>query len=306
MRARSVRVLACALALLLVLPGCVQWNPTVWELNRHVGVALRPVVAILLIVPEPLRERFRLFLKNLRYGDVVTNQLLQGKPELAARDLLRWIVNSSLGIAGAFDVAKDMGLPEHEEDFGQTLAVWGFPQGEYVVLPFVGPTTHRDMVGFAVAFFTNPNFYVPETLISTPITVLSYANQAVDAREGLARVAGEAADPYAFVREAYLQRRRFLIYDGHPPSSAAADVAALDALDLEGLEGAEAGSEEVRSPDDLEGLEESRKGERVRSADDLPGLEDVLERPSAGDEGAQADDLPGLDAADEGRDPPPP
>jgi hypothetical protein len=194
-----------------------------------------------------------------------------------------------------FDVATDFGYAVHDEDFGQTLAVWGFPEGRYLVLPLIGPTTQRDLAGFAVSFFTDPNFYVSEPLVNNVVTVLSYANRALDSRSGLNKVAQEAADPYVFVREAYLQRRRFLIYDGQLPLRGTDDLGeALDALDLDaegdvGKPSGEAGT--GRTVDDLPGLEGESGPRSARSVDDLPGLEDV-----GTERGARSvDELPGLD-----------
>jgi phospholipid-binding lipoprotein MlaA len=282
-----VRVIAVLLAVLAVLPGCVQMNETAYELNRHLAVAVQPVVGVLLLVPEPLRERVRLFFANLRYGDVVVNQFLQGKPRLAVKDFARWVVNSTAGIAGFFDVATELGLEAHDEDFGQTLAVWGFPEGRYLVLPILGPTTDRDLAGRAIAFATNPTFWVNDPLVSTPVTVLSYANGALQAGKGLRELQSEAADPEVFMREAYRQRRRYLIYDGQPPRHA---DEALEELDLDSLgQGAEsAGGEAAAEPagsEDAEG-EEGLPG--------LPGLEEAT-----GSEGASVDALPGLEEAGE-------
>jgi phospholipid-binding lipoprotein MlaA len=262
-------------------------------------VATQPLVQVILLVPEPLWDSFVRFLRNLRYGDVVVNQFLQGKGQLALRDLARWGINSSLGVAGLFDPATGLGFERHEEDFGQTLAVWGLPQGPYIVLPLIGPTTGRDLTGFGIEFFTNPTFWLDEPLVEWPLTALSYLNQAVEAREGIAQVAAEAADPYVFIREAYLQRRRFLIYDGKPPplDDALLDEAldeALDDLELEDggadLEGSSSGP--PAAADALPGLDDLEDGGPPTSPDDLPGLDEDL-RAGGGPTGI--DDLPGLD-----------
>jgi len=112
------------------------------------------------IVPEPVRDVVRNFFDNLGYLNVIVNALLQGKFDQALEDSGRMLVNSTLGIAGLFDVATDLGLERHEEDFGQTLAVWGVEQGPYLVLPVLGPTTTRDVWSVPVVVGTNPLIYV--------------------------------------------------------------------------------------------------------------------------------------------------
>ncbi len=303
---RASRWAPWALLLAGSLGGCGSLNQNVFELNRHVANAVRPVVGLILLVPEPLRDRVHALLENLHYGDVVVNQLLQGKPELAGRDLVRWVVNSTLGLAGLFDVAKELGYEAHDEDFGQTLAVWGFPEGEYLVLPLVGPSTSRDAAGLLISYFTDPSRYVPSGLAAETLTVVSYADQAVGSRKGQATLASEAIDEYEFAKEAYRQHRRFLIYDGRPPLAGGSDLdAALDALEKEtgkdtgkgtgraGGPGAEA-KEGAPTVEGLPGLEDLGAGAPVRSVEDLPGLDDVgpdaTESPPAG-----AATLPGLE-----------
>ena len=287
-----------AVVLLLVVtlltgPACVQFNRTMFELNQHLAVAVEPVVAVLLIIPKPVRQGFRNFLRNLRYGDVVVNQWLQGKPHLVGEDLKRWVINSTLGIGGIFDPATQFGLPAHDEDFGQTLAVWGFPQGAYIVLPLIGPTTVRDSAGFAISFVTDPNFWVSEPLVNTTLTVLSYVNRIEEAGSGLDKLAAEAADPYTFAREAYLQRRLFLIYDGRPPTQAIEGLDALGDLDLEEEEPADE-EREAAAGDGLEGLPglDDLPAPRLDSPLDLPGLEALEPEASAP---APSSDLEGLD-----------
>lgn len=302
--------LAVVLVLVLALvttPACVQFNRTMFELNQHLAVAVEPVVAILLVVPKPVREGFRNFLRNLRYGDVVVNQWLQGKPHLVRDDLKRWVINSTLGIAGIFDPATGFGLPAHEEDFGQTLAVWGFPEGAYIVLPLIGPTTVRDGVGFGISFVTDPNFWISEPLVNNTLIILSYVNRIEEAGAGIDQLAAEAADPYTFAKEAYRQRRLFLIYDGKPPTQAIEGLDALDEMeDLEDLEDLEAEGEQgaAGAPADegglggLPGLDDVGAS-AVDSPLDLPGLDALEPEPSASDPAAldgldDLDALPGL------------
>lgn len=136
-------------------------------------------------------------------------------------DTGRFVVNSTLGIGGLFDVANTMGLTRHEEDFGQTLAVWGAGEGAYLVLPLFGPSTFRDVPGLAFSAATNPLNYVganpPEAKIVIPTGAVGGVDQRARAKGIFEFIDQAALDRYVFVREAYRQRRLFLIHDGNPP-----------------------------------------------------------------------------------------
>lgn len=174
-------------------------------------------------VPVPMQRSIGHFYDNLAYPGVVLNDFLQGKVRQGFQDTLRFLVNSTVGVAGLFDVATPLGLAQHDEDFGQTLGVWGMKSGSYLFVPLLGPTTHRDAPGIAVGMVTNVLFYVGTVAgivgssVLAPIGVLGI----IDKR---ARLSGPmhmrdqaALDPYLFVREGYLQQRKHLIYDGDPP-----------------------------------------------------------------------------------------
>lgn len=176
------------------------------------------------ITPALVRTGITNFFNNLGYLNVILNDVLQGKFEQGVNDALRFIFNSTLGIGGWFDVAGDyMGLPAHEEDFGQTLAVWGLDKGFYFYLPLFGPNTLRDSADFIPRTFLNPFFYA-----SGPFLLPLNAVNAINTRANLleaSNIRDEAAlDPYAFTREAYLQQREFLIHDGNPPLSDYEDI----------------------------------------------------------------------------------
>jgi phospholipid-binding lipoprotein MlaA len=168
-------------------------------------------------VPEPVRYVAHNMFSNL--GDLWTaaNQVLQGKPSEAASDLGRFVVNSTLGFAGAADVATEIGLEKHREDFGQTLGRWGVGSGPYLVLPFFGPSTVRDGLGQTLDLAVDPLQHVRPAGAHNN----AYAARLIDTRAGLLRAGNmldaAALDRYSFVREGYLQRRRNLIWDGNPP-----------------------------------------------------------------------------------------
>lgn len=170
------------------------------------------------ITPSFVREAIGNSFVNLTYPGVVLNDILQGKTFAAGQDLLRFTINSTLGIAGLFDPATSLGLRDHREDFGQTLAAWGSGPGPYLVLPVLGPSNFRDTGGLSVDLFSNTlTFILSSTAIRAGLSTL----QAVNTRAQLdkaVRISREAAvDHYAFIRSAYQQQRLNQIYDGTPP-----------------------------------------------------------------------------------------
>lgn len=222
-----------ALALLLIaLSGCASVpsggpdpdplegvNRPVYGLNDGIDrVALKPVAGVYTrYVPQGMRTSVSNFYDNITYPNVVLNDLLQGKFKQGAADLLRFAVNSTFGIGGLFDVAQYMGLDKHEEDFGQTLGVWGVGQGAYVVYPLFGPNTLRDTPGLVVGAVTNVLFYVSNPAVTIPLSVLGVVDLRARSESAIRFRNETALDPYVFTREAYLQRRIYLIYDGDPP-----------------------------------------------------------------------------------------
>lgn len=191
-------------------------------LDKHL---MKPIAeAYVEVTPRPVRTGVTNFFNNLTYLNVILNDFLQGKFEQGVNDSLRFIFNSTLGIGGLFDVAAtDMGLPMNREDFGQTLATWGIDEGSYLTLPLLGPNTVRDSTDQVASTFTNPFFYFTSAIFF-PIGVLDLMNTRANLLEA-SNLRDEAAiDPYAFTREAYLQQREFLIFDGNPPVTGYDDI----------------------------------------------------------------------------------
>jgi phospholipid-binding lipoprotein MlaA len=172
-------------------------------------------------VPLPMQRAIGNFYTNLAYPDVILNDFLQGKVRQGFKDTLRLVVNSTIGGAGLFDMASPMGLPQHDEDFGQTLGVWGVDANTYIFIPLLGPSSNRDVPGVAVTTVTNGLFYIGIFAVSSAVSLPLSALGLLDKRARLSgpmRIRDEAAlDPYLFVRDAYLQQRKHLIYDGNPP-----------------------------------------------------------------------------------------
>jgi len=163
------------------------------------------------VVPGFARRGIHNAFVNLGTPSVALNQLLQGKGVKAVSDSGRFLVNSTLGIGGLFDPATPMGLQAHNEDFGQTLQVWGFGTGPHLVAPLTGSTTLTDAVGTFVGAFTNPLLLVNDTQSQVIVRVIGV----IDLRaELLAAETLLSGDKYLFLRDATLQRREFLVADG--------------------------------------------------------------------------------------------
>lgn len=168
-------------------------------------------------IPLPVKASVGNFFGNAGDLWVGVNSALQGKFADAGIDLGRLVVNSTIGIFGLFDVASELGLERHDEDFGQTLAVWGVDGGAYLYWPLLGARNVRDTVGFAVGAYIDPVSYVRPVSVRNSMAALRF----VDIRASLLpsdKVVEEAAlDKYAYIRDAYLQRRRNQVFDGRPP-----------------------------------------------------------------------------------------
>jgi len=196
------------------------YNRAMFRFNDGVDKAvIKPVAqGYKAVMPEFARTGVSNFFANLGDLWIGVNNILQGKLGEGASDFGRFALNSTVGVLGLFDVASNAGLDKHNEDFGQTLGRWGVGSGAYVVLPILGPSTVRDGISlFAVDWHGDPLWHVG----NVPTRNELYGVRAVDTRANLldaSRLAEEAAlDQYAYVRSAYLQQRRSLVYDGNPP-----------------------------------------------------------------------------------------
>ena len=166
--------------------------------------------------PGPIRHSVSNFFNNVVYPNVILNDFLQGKGTQGLDDVCRFLVNTTFGFLGIWDMATPLGLEAHDEDFGQTLAVWGMKESTYLVLPFIGPNTVRDTPNLGVTAVTNILFYVPNPYV-IPVALLGFIDYRAGVDEAVTLRDETAVEPYLFTREAYLQHRKFLIYDGNPP-----------------------------------------------------------------------------------------
>jgi phospholipid-binding lipoprotein MlaA len=169
-------------------------------------------------VPDAARTGVRNVFNNLVEPITIVNDVLQGKGHQAAGDTMRLIFNTTFGVLGLMDVSTGWGLERHREDFGQTFAVWGFGEGWYLVLPFLGPSNVRDGIGVVAAWKMQPVPYlVDDTTTRYGIYALYFVSQRADLLSATEVLDTAALDPYLQVREAYRQKRWSDIHDGHPP-----------------------------------------------------------------------------------------
>ncbi len=170
-------------------------------------------------LPRPLRLAIYNFFSNTAEGRNFINSLFQGKLHHAVDSFSRLFINTTLGLGGLIDIATQSGLERHVEDIGQTLAVWGFGFGPYIVIPIIGPSSGRDLFGLYSYFnYTDPLGYLDDSTARFSILVLDM----VDTRSRYLRASSvfgfAAVDPYLFARESYFQQRLDFIYDGLPPT----------------------------------------------------------------------------------------
>ena len=196
--------------------------------DQHVG---KPVAgAYRDVVPGVIRSGVRNFFGNIADLWIGANNLLQGKPVDAVTDWARFAINTTVGIFGLIDWASDMGIDKHDEDFGQTFGRWGVGDGPYLVWPILGSSGVRDSVGLVFDLGLDPVLQHKPVRVRNAITVLRATGKRADLLDA-SRILEEAAlDKYVFQRDAYLQRRRNLVYDGNPPR-AAREVPKAEATD---------------------------------------------------------------------------
>lgn len=225
-----------ALAAIVLLAGCTiakprtddpmeKFNRKAYHFNDQIDQAvIRPVaVGYRNITNPPVRRSVSDFFTNIRMPITIANDLLQARPVHAVKGTGRFLVNLTLGVGGFFDPASQLGIPLDQTDFGITLARWGVPEGDYLVLPFVGSTTVRDVWRLPVdSYFFDPlsyysrnhSFKAGQYYLPQVIYLVTLRARAIDAESFLA----SAYDPYVFLRDAYRQQRLYQLYDGNPPN----------------------------------------------------------------------------------------
>ena len=220
---------ALLIALALLVTGCAtvpgkpdprdpweSFNRASFKFNDSLDKAVaKPVAkAYKKVTPRIVRTGVSNFLSNLGSITTIVNDVLQGKGRQAGRDSARFLLNTTLGLGGLFDPATAAGLENNDEDFGQTLGKWGVKSGPYLMLPILGPSTVRDTFGRIPDQFTNPVNYVDDATTQYAVRVVDF----LDLRAGLLDLDAQlerSYDRYAFVRNAWLQRREFQVTDGN-------------------------------------------------------------------------------------------
>lgn len=227
--ARKITVVAVAFSMVGLLGGCATsgnpkdpiegFNRAMFSLNEGLDtVVIKPVAqGYDTALPQPLRNGVTNFFGNIADVFIAVNNLLQGKVPEAFSDAGRFAVNSTLGILGVMDVATDMGLEKHEEDFGQTFGRWGVDNGPYVVVPFFGPRTARDTVGLVLDVNADPVANVGNVPTRNTLLTLRVVSDRANLLPADKVIEEAALDKYSYMRDAYLQRRRSLIHDGNAP-----------------------------------------------------------------------------------------
>ena len=219
-----------ALGLALLAAGCASangdprdpfegMNRGVYRFNETLDeFVARPVARTYReLLHNEIRMRVRNFFSNLADPFIGVNNMLQGKFADGASDWARFAFNSTLGLLGVHDVASDMGYDKHNEDFGQTFGRWGVGFGPYLVLPLFGPSSVRDGTGTAVDWYTDPLGLVDSNRVRYTLVGVRLTQQRADLLDASQLLEEAALDRYVFLRDAYFQRRRSLIYDGRPP-----------------------------------------------------------------------------------------
>jgi len=237
---KSARILLCAtVALILNITNIAiadenddplePINRVIFEFNEVVDDNILEPVAkgYKYVTPDPVERGISNFFSNLGEINTIANDLLQLKFQQAAKDSLRFVVNSTIGVLGVFDVATTLGLSKNKEDFGQTLGFWGVPNGPYLVLPFLGPSSFRDAPGAFVDYELSP----VEQLHHEERQALRLIN-IIETRAKLLRATKildtAAKDKYIFIRESYLQKRESLVRDGENEEEFEIDVYGID------------------------------------------------------------------------------
>jgi phospholipid-binding lipoprotein MlaA len=224
----AVAARACCAIALAALAGCAAApsredplepvNRAMFEVNEVADkYVMKPVVDVYTaVVPKLVRTGVSNFFNNIDDLFSGINALLQGKPDKAGDDFGRVLLNTMV-MGGIFDVASDLGIERGGEDFGQTFGVWGFPQGPYLFVPVIGPTTVRDGTGLLVRLYSGPVGFIPDVPFRNSLYGVGAVDIRAQASDALSIAETAALDKYRFIRNAYLQRRRYLVYDGKVP-----------------------------------------------------------------------------------------
>ena len=191
-------------------------NRSIYAFNENLDKAILEPAAdgYDYITPNILQKGFNNFFGNLNYPVTIINQALQGNIAESLQDTLRFTINSTLGVFGLFDPATSMGLTEHDEDFGQTLAVWGMKEGPYLMLPFFGPKTLRSLAGDLTDGLFNPLLHINDTNLKIKTNLINILQDRSDLST-LEEELDNSFDPYQYIKDSYMQNREYKINNGN-------------------------------------------------------------------------------------------
>ncbi len=218
-----------ALALAALVAGCAAapsrddpfepMNRASYRVHEVVdGYVVKPVAqAYVDYTPKLVQRGVRNFFGNIDDFFSFINDVLQNKPDKAGNDLGRVITNTGFGLLGIIDIASEAGIPKGNEDFGQTFGYWGIPQGPYLFIPVLGPTTVRDGTGWIIRAYATPIGYIPDVSTRNILWGIGFIDARAAALQSESLLDQASLDRYTFIRRAYLQRRQYLVYDGAPP-----------------------------------------------------------------------------------------
>ena len=189
-----------------------DFNRKTFNFNERIDEkVLKPIAKTYSKLPPNVKNGVSNFFNNLEDVETSINQFLQGKPKKSLNDITRFFINSTIGLGGFIDVASKIGLERNEEDFGQTLAVWGIGQGPYIMLPGLGPSTLRDTLSRPVSSFSSVTFHMTDTDVNITLKVID----AIETREKLLDIESLlSGDKYSFVKDAYIQSLNYEVADG--------------------------------------------------------------------------------------------
>lgn len=236
----GLKPLAC-IALAVALQGCAtapagsapsagdpieSWNRSVFAFNEAVDEnAIKPVAkGYVNVVPSMVRTGVTNFFANFKDAWSAVNSVLQGKVGNGISNAMRVGTNTVLGFGGLLDWATEFRIERFPEDFGQTLGVWGFGAGPYIVWPLLGPSSVRDSFGLPLDMYVTPGFLIEDTEAGIGLSVLNVVNTRANLLNATGILDDAVLDKYTFVRDGYLQRRNSLVYDGNPPQAPASQT----------------------------------------------------------------------------------
>ena len=226
MNTRVVMRLFCVVSVFFLLSACATtarspndpfegFNRALFSVNEGIDTVVKPVAkGYDEYLPSPVKAGVGNFFGNIGDVWVAINNFLQGKPAQGASDIGRVVVNSTLGLVGLIDVASELGIEKHTEDFGQTLAVWGVGEGPYLVWPFFGSRTTRDTFGLALDVHVDPVIHLDDVSLRNSLTALRFIDMRASLLPADKLVEQAAIDKYSYIRDAYLQNRRSEVRDG--------------------------------------------------------------------------------------------